>query len=376
MRPLILVIDDQRENFNVVEALLRRENYDLHYSPSGEAALVYLELHQPELILLDMMMPAMDGFTLCGCLKGNPRWQHIPIIAITALSSSSDLEKCLAAGADDFISKPVDARELRARIRAMLRIRQQYERLHHLVDLQDDLAHMMVHDLRSPLTSIAMSTSVLDRVVQGELPQKQVQRILASIHRLQCMIDSVLMLGKLKADRMALQLQSINVAEIMQEALEDFRLFAKQRTIEIHCDVPDQGPAVFADLLLLRRVIDNLLSNAVKFSTTNSQIWVTVDYPGQQRLRIQVADQGPGVRPELQERLFQKFAVDSLLTGIQQTGLGLAFCKMAIEAHGGSISVSPNHPSGSVFAIEMDCQPSLNPVSVWQQEAEPGPGRT
>ncbi len=369
MFPQLLIVDDQSENFKVIEVLLSREPYELNYVSSGQAALEYLQFHEPDVILMDVMMPEMDGYDLAQRIKSHSEWQHIPIIAITALSGSEDLEKCLSAGADDFISKPVDGVELRARIRAMLRIRRQYERLHYLVDLQDDLAHMMVHDLRSPLTSIAMSTSVLDRVVHEPLPKKQVKRILASINRLQCMIDSVLMLGKLKSDRMALRLHDLDVAEMLQEAIEDFQLFAKQRSIKIVTQLPENSIAVLADNLLIRRVVDNLLSNAIKFSNPDSTITVRVSYPHQKRLRIEVIDQGPGVSPDLQERLFQKFEVDNLVTGVKQTGLGLAFCKMAIEAHSGTIYVQPNEPKGSIFNLEIDCHPGEMMVLVQDNEA-------
>jgi len=358
MVPKLLVVDDQSENFKVIEVLLCRDPYELHYVSSGQAALDYLQLDYPDLILMDVRMPEMDGRALAQQIKQDIEWRHIPIIAVTALSGSEELERCLAAGADDFISKPVDGVELRARIQAMLRIRRQYERLHHLVDLQDDLAHMMVHDLRSPLTSIAMSTSVLDRIVSEPLPQKQVKRILASINRLQCMIDSVLMLGKLKSDRMALRLQDLNVAEMVEDAIEEFQLFAKQRSVTLIAQFPQQSVPVLADNLLLRRVVDNLLSNAIKFATPESRVTVRVSYPEQKRLRIQVSDEGPGVSPELQKRLFQKFEVDALVTGVKQTGLGLAFCKMAIEAHSGVIYAEPNDPQGSVFNVEVDCHPS------------------
>ncbi|NJN31060.1 MAG: response regulator [Synechococcales cyanobacterium RM1_1_8] len=350
----ILVVDDRVENLGVIEALLSREPYQLDYVSSGQAALEYLQFHQPDLVLLDIMMPEMSGFTVCQRLKENPDWQHIPIIAITALRGSEDLEKCLAAGADDFIAKPVDGKELRARIQAMLRIRHQYERLHHLLMLQDDLTHMVVHDLRSPLTSIAMSTSVLDRVVSEPLQVKQVKRILASINRLQCMVDSVLMLGKLKADRMALQLQSLNVGQMIEEAMADFQLFAQQRSILLRAELPEQPLAIMADHLLLRRIVDNLISNAVKFSGRESEVLLKVSYPDPNRLRIEVHDQGPGVSWALRERLFQKFETDDVVAGVKQTGLGLAFCKMAIEAHDGTIAIRDNSPQGSIFMIEID----------------------
>jgi len=127
----IVVVDDEPDNFEVIEALLSPEDYQLHYAPSGEVALASLELFQPDLILLDVMMPGMDGIAVCQQLKGLPQWQGVPIIMVTALASKQDLARCLAAGADDFIGKPVSAIELRARVRSMLRIRQQFQQLTH-----------------------------------------------------------------------------------------------------------------------------------------------------------------------------------------------------------------------------------------------------
>lgn len=130
-QPSIVVVDDEPDNFEVIEALLSPEDYQLHYAASGEMALASLELFQPDLIMLDVMMPGMDGIELCQRLKAIAQWQGVPIIMVTALASKQDLARCLAAGADDFISKPMSAVELRARVRSMLRIRQQFQQLAH-----------------------------------------------------------------------------------------------------------------------------------------------------------------------------------------------------------------------------------------------------
>ncbi len=363
MAPLILVVDDQPENFNILEILLYQENYQLAFLDSGRALLSYLKDCQPDLILLDIMMPDLDGLAICRILKSNSQWQHIPIIALTALSSRKDLEACLAAGADDFISKPTDSVELRARIRSMLRIKQQYDRLQNLIDLQDDLTHMIVHDLRSPLTSMTMSQELLLRLCPEEAQRKQVQRISSSIQRLHCMVDSVLMLSKLRSERMTLQLQPVDVARLAQEALDDFRLLAQQRSLTLRTEFPATAHTVLLDALLIRRVMDNLLSNALKFSPPGGEISVEVAYPTPQTVHIRVRDQGPGVSDQLKERLFQKFATDLNLQGVKQTGLGLAFCKLAVEAHGGVITVMNNRPQGSIFSLELGrISPNLTPA--------------
>ena len=125
----ILVIDDEERIFDVIEGLLIREGYRLTYAPSGPAAIQQIDALQPDVILLDVMMPQMDGIEACRQIKANPNWKHIPIIIVTALTSKADLARSLEAGADDFISKPINSLELRARVRSMLRIKIQYDAL-------------------------------------------------------------------------------------------------------------------------------------------------------------------------------------------------------------------------------------------------------
>src|SRR6476469_4203935 len=125
----ILIIDDEESIFEVIEGLLYREGYELTYIDSGKEALNRIDEIQPDVILLDLMMPEMDGIETCKLIKSNERWRHIPIIMVTALSSKEDLARSLNAGADDFVSKPINSIELRARVRSMLRIKLQYDAL-------------------------------------------------------------------------------------------------------------------------------------------------------------------------------------------------------------------------------------------------------
>lgn len=157
----ILIIDDEPDNFDVIETLLHEQDYQLNYAASGQRALDRLHIFEPDVILLDVMMPDLDGIEVCQRIKANPQWQAVPIIMVTALTAKEDLARCLAAGADDFISKPVNGTELRARVHSMLRIKHQYDNVQALLQLREDMVNMIVHDLRNPLACIVLATEVL-----------------------------------------------------------------------------------------------------------------------------------------------------------------------------------------------------------------------
>ena len=143
----ILVIDDEPDNFDVIEALLTDSDYILHYASRGQTAIVSLDKFDPDVILLDAMMPEMDGFEVCQRIKVMPQWKAVPIIMVTALSSKEDLSRCLAAGADDFVAKPINSIELRARVKSMLRIKKQHDRIQSLSKLQRNNIHSLENNL-------------------------------------------------------------------------------------------------------------------------------------------------------------------------------------------------------------------------------------
>jgi two-component system, sensor histidine kinase and response regulator len=143
----ILVVDDEPDNFDVIEALLTDRDYALHYASHGQEAIASLDKFDPDVILLDVMMPDMDGFEVCQRIKAMPQWQAVPIIMVTALASKEDLSRCLSAGADDFVSKPVNSVELRARVQSMLRIKKQHDRIQSLSKLQRNNIHSLENNL-------------------------------------------------------------------------------------------------------------------------------------------------------------------------------------------------------------------------------------
>ena len=359
-KAIIAIVDDESINFDVIEVMLVESGYKLEYIASGFELFDYLERQKSDVILLDVMMPKLDGLEVCRRLKANSNWCHIPIIMVTALDSKEDLAMCLDAGADDFISKPVNSVELKARVNSMLRIKKQYDAWKELVRIKDislqlreDLSNTIVHDLRNPLMGILFATNLLQRMRLTKRQMKKVKQIERFGQQLHSLIDDVLMVAKLESGKFVLHLNPIDPSMICSLALEDWREIAAQQNIETIGQLPEIQKSFMMDVNLLRRVIDNLISNAIKFSPAGSKVTLKIEYPSENKLRIQVQDSGRGISEKLRQRLFEKFETGDVVEGVKQTGLGLAFCKLAVEAHGGKISVEPALPQGSIFTIEI-----------------------
>jgi two-component system, sensor histidine kinase and response regulator len=353
-QPSILVIDDEPDNFDVIETLLHNDIYQFHYAPSGRYALERLDYFQPDVILLDVMMPDLDGIEVCRQIKALPQWQVVPIIMVTALSSKEDLAKCLSAGANDFISKPVSRVELSARVQSMLRIKKQYDDLQVLLQQREDMVNMVVHDMRTPLTNIFLLSGILKaHSALTKQQQQRVEQIALAGQQLQFMIDNLLLMAKVESGTMMLNYSDADLCALCSSAIADMEAIAAEKRLTLVSYLPDPGGMVTVDINIFRRVLDNLLANAVKFSPENNQISVQATYLQKGGAQIQIADSGPGVPEELQHSIFEKYEVGTLFKDVPQIGLGLAFCKVAIEAHGGSISVQNNQPQGAIFTISL-----------------------
>jgi two-component system, sensor histidine kinase and response regulator len=358
----VLVVDDEPNGFTVIRALLKPEGYDLFYVESGREALNQLEAIEPDVILLDVMMPDLDGIATCHEIKSNPDWAHIPIIMVTALNSKQDMARCLETGADDFISKPVSGVELRARVRSMLRIKQQHDALRATLQLREEMSSMMVHDLRTPVATILLGSQMI--LTQNELESK-VQQRLQMVHqagqKLSSMINELLIMAKLEAGKLLLNQTETDLNALATTVISGFQEIAHSKHIHLETQLPEAGHWIMADVNLLYRLMDNLLSNAFKFSPSGSKITLRVehmmcpDIDTQVRLqaRIQVADEGPGIKEELRQQIFNKYEIGETASDVTQIGLGLTFCKMVVEAHGGRIYVEENSPQGSIFTVEI-----------------------
>jgi len=363
-RARILIVDDELSALYTLEMLLSAEPYDITLASSPEDAFLQLKNEPPDVILLDVMMPNVTGYDFCQRLKGDERWRHIPVILVTALSSKDDVVRGLNSGADEFVSKPVNGPELRARLRSMLRIKQQYDEIQSTLELREELANMIVHDMRTPISAIVLYIDLMKRLKGSP---ERVEQILPKIHsqaqRLNAMLTDMLVVAKMNAGKLVLKCAPVDVAELIESTVRDQEAAAAANHIKVTVELPANRQEVSLDTKLMRRTIDNLLSNALKFSSENSTITVRLEYTEQDSfsnghrpgLYIEVIDEGPGIPEEYRESVFDSYEVVKMKSAdIPQVGIGLAFCKMVVEAHGGEIWVDGNDPTGAIFTIYIE----------------------
>lgn len=355
----LLIVDDEASNFEVLEILLFREGFEMCYAASGQEALQQINEVQPDVILLDVMMPGMDGIAVAQQLKSNPQWQHIPILMVTALDAKQDLARCLDAGADDFISKPVDGLELRARVRSMLRIRQQYDHLQSLMQLREDMVDAIVHDLRNPLTNVVLSAEILRSTELSPKQCRHIHQISGSCHRLASMIDSLLLMARMQAGQLEVHREPVDIAEIGQSVVQTLSAIADQKNVTLLTQWPEQSRLSQVDKPLIERVLINLLDNAIKYTPCHTSVELHLEYPTNSTVQFQIIDHGPGIAPALHQEVFGKYNIGQAVEGVAQIGIGLAFCKIAVEAHNGSICITENNPQGSVFTVSIPDQSNL-----------------
>ncbi len=366
----IMVVDDDVESARLLECALLPLNFNVVKAHTGKEALSLLEKVLPDLILLDVLMPDLNGFEICSMVKekvDRTNYDFIPVIMVTALSSRKDKIRGLEAGADDFISKPMDLAELVAKVKSLLRIKylhqslqKSYEELKRLERVKDLLTQMIVHDLKNPLTAIMGSLELLDMKLGDSLsPQEQFSphNILHITHRMQRLINNLLDITRMEEGKLGLDYVNIEIDQLFQEIKEMFSSDAHRRSIRIVRQI-DDVPVFKADRGLLVRILENLVSNSIK-SITSTRAGLIVlkawlDGKGQQVV-ISVMDNGCGIPERYQDKIFDKFEQVRMRKEGERfdTGLGLTFCKLAIETHKGQITVKSREGEGSEFIFTL-----------------------
>ncbi|HKU43347.1 MAG TPA: response regulator [Polyangiales bacterium] len=353
----ILIVDDTVENLQLMASILTRQGYETRPVPSGKLALQAIYSDPPDLVLLDIHMPGMNGYEVCERLKRDAKTRDIPVIFISALDDLVDKVRAFAAGGCDFVSKPFQHEEVLARVRAQLELRRQhreleasYVKLQELEQLRDSLVHMIVHDMRSPLCVVLGNSACLRDVLAGRVEAAEselLSQLMAASRRIQNMADSLLDVSRLEAGRMPLSVATCDLSDILERVVVSVRPLDPERALDI--DAPASLP-VTCDEQLVFRVLENLINNAMKHTPRPRPIHVSAARQPDS-IRVAVRDEGPGI-PELhQRRIFEKFgSLDGRVYGRSRSvGLGLAFCKLAIEAHGGRIGVVNERNVGCSF---------------------------
>lgn len=356
-RPSIMIVDDMVHNLQLLRRLLEQEGYEARPVPGGELALRVMENSAPDLVLLDINMPEMDGYEVCRRLKADLRFADIPVIFVSALDEALDKVKAFEVGGVDYVTKPFQLEEVLARVRTHLELSRtrrdlesSVEKLRELERLRDSLVHMVVHDMRSPLSAIHSMAEFLRRDLSGKVGDVtlgDVDDILDASLRLVRMSNDLLDVRRMEASQMPLERAEFDLVEVVQEAVAALGRPEGGREVTL---LPGEATPITADAQIVRRVVENLVGNGLKHTPNSARVEVSIEaHDGE--ARVSVRDEGQGIPEAYRESIFQKFETLRARTDRQyhSTGLGLAFCKLAVEAHGGRIGVDSELGEGSTF---------------------------
>jgi len=355
----ILVVDDHEPNRLLLEDLLEPQGYQVILAEDGEEAIRLVAESQPDLVLLDVMMPGQNGLEVCRRLRVDPETGSLPIILVTALAEREHRLQGIDAGANDYLTKPIDRAELLLRVRNALHLRKlhaelaaQYQQLKDLEELRDSLVHMIVHDLRSPLTGIVLYLGALIEEIQDPAILADLEALSGNVRHLTDMVSNVLDVSRFEADAMPLSRTAVDLAALVAEAIRSLGVVRRRATVNL-CPPPEHL-VCSGDRDVLKRVVANLVDNALKFTPTGGEVRVEVKH-GAAGPEVRVTDTGPGIPAEYHDKIFEKFGQvrGGTLTGFRSSGLGLTFCKLAVEAHGGRIGVASEIGKGSTFWLAL-----------------------
>lgn len=349
---LVMVVDDQEANVRTVGALLARAGFDVIPCFSGLEALDRIATGKPDLVLLDMRMPIMDGFQVLERLRADENTRDLPVIFLTADHERESLVRAFSSGAVDYVTKPFVAEELLARVRTHAELKLTRDRLQRVARERQESLELIAHDLRNHFTNVLFASELL---ANGGLTEAKRDRLGRSIHSsadagmlfLQAVLDQA------AGEAQGAALEPLPAAQVAQDAVDGFMDLATLKSMRFDLRL-DRQLLVRGQRVSVVHVLNNLISNAIKYGPTGSMITVSVvRHEGQGRL--QVMDQGPGISEQDQGSLFQRFVtLSSQPTGGETaTGLGLALAKQKARAMGGDLWYEPRTGGGACFTLEL-----------------------
>jgi signal transduction histidine kinase len=409
----VLVVEDSPTQAEEIRAILGAAGFQVEAVPNAQSALDRLAASADvDLVISDIIMPGLSGYDLCSRLKSLPATKRIPVLLLTSLTEPIDVIRALEAGADSFLSKPADPEQLVARatwlldnhrLRAMSRttsgsdilfggkrftitaerqqildlllstfedvvrknreltaahaaLAEKHEALLQAERRKEELTALLVHDLKGPAAGIMMSAQLRFRNAQVTDADRELWgQVYASAEAITRMVLNLLDVARSEDGVFALRLSHVDVAALVGEVQRLMGPLAQSRGQQLIAEIKSELPRLRADREILCRVLQNLVDNAVRHSPPGAPVFLEAQGT-KEGVAFRVRDQGPGIPLDVRSRIFDKYVRVASAPGTETSfgrGLGLAFCRIAVEAHGGRISIEDNQPTGSVFIVHI-----------------------
>lgn len=352
----ILIVDDIPDNLKVLGSILKEEGYKVRPVLNGELALQVAEKEKPDLIILDIMMPGMDGYEICSQLKGNSGLKDIPVIFISALNDTNDIIKAFDVGGVDYITKPFRGEEVKARVATHLKIKWQSEELKELLTTKDKFFSIIAHDLRGPIGNMLLISESISG--KGQVDEDTLYLFLEMQKELSKdtfqLLENLLNWARSNTNHIEFNPEEIDAVSILEEIAESNKIQAISKNISVITHVPEFCK-VFADENMFKSILRNLISNALKFTPQGGRIDVSVQTEDDNSVSVKVKDSGIGIPAEMLDNLF-RINVNTKREGTDgesSNGLGLLLCHEFVKKHGGNLLVESQEGAGSEFTVHI-----------------------
>ncbi|MEZ0372350.1 MAG: response regulator [Candidatus Sericytochromatia bacterium] len=359
----LLIVDDVAQNIQIVASMLKFDQYRLSFALSGQVALQLIEQQRFDLILLDIQMPEMDGFAVCERLKQDERTRDIPVIFLTANASTDHTVHGFQLGAVDYITKPVEPMELRARVRTHLELKlardqilEQNERLRHLNHEKSELLRIVSHDLRTPLTVLSSGLEFLHNTLTDSDSRisRRLNNMRIATERMEAIINHFLNRDAIQLGRRTIHAEPFLVPQVVAKVIRHHQEWALSKQLQLLTET-DTALEMRSDRAALEQILDNLISNAIKYSPSQRKIWIRARAENDTVVLIEVEDQGPGFTPEDHQHLFARSGRLSAepTSGEESLGLGLSIVKRMIDLLQGQIHCESQAGAGARFVLTL-----------------------
>jgi two-component system sensor histidine kinase/response regulator len=359
-KPSILIIDDNPMNLLLTSKILENNGYATSTAEDGQSGLEQIENETPSLILLDVMMPEMDGYEVCRRIKAVEKWSEIPVIFLTANSQTEDLVEGFDAGGVDYITKPFRSEELMVRVKNHLELADSRKTILEMNRTRDKLYSIIAHDIRSPLSGILQTIDAID---QGYFDpcsddfKELIHHLRIRTSDTSTLLNSLLQWTRIQGETIGIDPKTINISALISNCVQLLNANALDKNINISIHIPENATA-WCDEVSVHTIFRNILSNAIKFTSTNGNISIGCNLH-ENNIEVAIKDNGVGMTEEIISKIFEKeeYYTSSGTLNEQGTGLGLMMVKDFIKKNNGKIDVQSALGTGTTVRIYLPKSP-------------------